>query len=397
MKYKHAKINIIFIIIALLLVAFFTNTICKSIITNFDNSNMNIKKSYIPFDYPDQWNTNSNSEWGVPSPEKLAQSFQPTRNILTRVELYCWRMNLSSGTIKISIRNNLYGLDLTARTKSVTSIPYGDWTNSAWVEFDFPDISVTPEQTYYIVWEPSSTDSGNLTYWRNQAPGTYNKGTFWWYDGGTWYSNATDFTFRTYGINNSAPTVSITYPENEENIANSITITGIAQDLDGNEQLEEVSIRIDNESWITANGTTNWSYYWDSRTVEDGFHTLYARSFDGYLYSDEDFVIVNVSNSGGIIVNEILGDFRVSAVIENTGSETIYNIPWSIEMEGGTFLAGEYSEGFIPELEAGNSMTLRQFTLFGVGNTIITVTADINQKQATAFILGPLVLALNEL
>ena len=93
----------------------------------------------------------------------------------------------------------------------------------------------------------------------------------------------------------------------------------------------------------------------------------------------------------------IKGGFRASAIITNTGTETITDFPWSIDLEGGLILVGSHSEGVIDELAPGATTTKRQSTLYGIGGTTITVTAGDASKQATGFILGPLVLNVQEI
>jgi len=72
-------------------------------------------------------------------------------------------------------------------------------------------------------------------------------------------------------------------------------------------------------------------------------------------------------------------------------------VNWSIELEGGFILIGGSSEGVISELAPGATETIRQTTLYGIGRTTITVTAGDAEKQATGFILGPLVLNVQEI
>ena len=96
-----------------------------------------------------------------------------------------------------------------------------------------------------------------------------------------------------------------------------------------------------------------------------------------------------------IIINSINGGFRVSADIQNIGTAIANNVNWSIDLDGGLILSGSHSEGVIDELGVGETKTIRQDILYGIGRTTITVTAGDATKQATAFILGPLVLGIN--
>ena len=95
-----------------------------------------------------------------------------------------------------------------------------------------------------------------------------------------------------------------------------------------------------------------------------------------------------------IIIN---GGFRLSAIITNTGSETLTNVEWSINLDGGLILMGGSSNGIITILKVGESETIRLDSLFGIGTTTITVRAGNASKQATGFILGPLVLNVQEI
>ena len=60
-------------------------------------------------------------------------------------------------------------------------------------------------------------------------------------------------------------------------------------------------------------------------------------------------------------------------------------------------LAGAHTEGLIDELAPDATTTIRQSTLYGIGRTTITVTVGDATKQATGFILGPLVLGVEEI
>ncbi|MDI6856629.1 MAG: CARDB domain-containing protein, partial [Candidatus Thermoplasmatota archaeon] len=52
----------------------------------------------------------------------------------------------------------------------------------------------------------------------------------------------------------------------------------------------------DSGSWQLATGTTTWSFVWDTTTVSNGWHTIYARAWDGIDYSETKSVNVYVDN-----------------------------------------------------------------------------------------------------
>ncbi len=68
-------------------------------------------------------------------------------------------------------------------------------------------------------------------------------------------------------------------------------------------------------TWYTADGTTSWSYDWDTtqqddgRNITDGEHIIYARCYDGEEYSKVDAVTVYVNNA---MIGDPVGSFEKS-------------------------------------------------------------------------------------
>ena len=104
-------------------------------------------------DEVDQSQTEHDSAAVVCSWYIWAQSFVPTKETLTGVELLLGRIGFIRSDIKVTIRNDLNGEDLATATMPYNSVPliwrlfigFPDW-----IYFDFPDISVLPGETYYI-------------------------------------------------------------------------------------------------------------------------------------------------------------------------------------------------------------------------------------------------------
>jgi hypothetical protein len=114
------------------------------------------------------------------------------------------------------------------------------------------------------------------------------------YDGED-YSNIFTVNVTVYnGVENIPPRVEITYPEEGETISGAITITGNAEDPDGT--VEYVEVKIDEEAWETATGTTTWTKPMDTEDYSDGPHKIQARSYDGEDYSNIFTVNVTVYN-----------------------------------------------------------------------------------------------------
>ncbi len=95
-------------------------------------------------------------------------------------------------------------------------------------------------------------------------------------------------------IANVPPACAIGAPEQHTLVSGVVTISGTAGDADGT--VRRVEVRIDNGLWAVAQGTTNWTYSWDTRNVTDGTHTIWARSYDGLAYSQDSSVSVLLRN-----------------------------------------------------------------------------------------------------
>jgi hypothetical protein len=135
----------------------------------------------------------------------LAQSFIPTKNILTKIELMIAKNSTTIYDFTVTIRDNLSGEDLTS-----TSIPAENVTteNFSWKEFVFPDIHVIPGNTYYIVSSTVNATDNWYSWGLNSNGSTYANGTIYYSidDEVTWFEEpSSDMTFKTYGITNKPP------------------------------------------------------------------------------------------------------------------------------------------------------------------------------------------------
>jgi hypothetical protein len=137
----------------------------------------------------------------------VAQSFRPTLNSLTKVEIPLFKLENSFGTVKLSIREELYGDDLTWNVVSVDEIPIQ--SKYDWVEFNFDDIEVKPGHKYYIVFilndgnRPDNTDE--YVFWIMSLNNPYSKGKPYQFYRYIWlplwllYPDFPDCSFKTYG------------------------------------------------------------------------------------------------------------------------------------------------------------------------------------------------------
>ena len=128
---------------------------------------------------------------------QLGQSFIPSKNTITKIDLFMCKIGIPI-KLTISIRDELENMDLTSIVITPNSVP----ETFRWIECDFPDINVTPGETYYIVWDPIAFDMDNTFIWGFGANNPYPDGCSW--RGPRWtelvidgYPDS-DFCFKTY-------------------------------------------------------------------------------------------------------------------------------------------------------------------------------------------------------
>ncbi|MEA2053679.1 MAG: Ig-like domain-containing protein [Candidatus Thermoplasmatota archaeon] len=128
------------------------------------------------------------------------------------------------------------------------------------------------------------------------------------------------------------PTVTITHPSNNATVSGTVSIVGTASD---DISVEKVEIKIDSGNWITTTGNISWGYSWDTTTIANGNHTIYARSYDGELYSNISFITVNIFNNHKPTVDiifpsdgtEVKKTFTIHGIADDVdGNETIQKV-----------------------------------------------------------------------
>ena len=93
---------------------------------------------------------------------------------------------------------------------------------------------------------------------------------------------------------NIRPTIKIEAPANNSKVKGMVTVSGSAKD---DTKISYVEVRLDpTGKWQKAVGTRYWSIELDTRPMELGKHTVYARAFDGTDYSDEANIAFTVDN-----------------------------------------------------------------------------------------------------
>jgi len=94
---------------------------------------------------------------------------------------------------------------------------------------------------------------------------------------------------------NQLPTCTISALSFGATVSGTTEISGTASDSDGT--IQKVEIRIDDSDWVQVSGTTSWTHQWDTTTVSNDQHRIYAKSYDGVNYSSEASIGVMVYNT----------------------------------------------------------------------------------------------------
>ena len=108
------------------------------------------------------------------------------------------------------MHSELTGPGLTSTYLQAVDFPPNE---SQWVEVDLPDITLQPENSYYIIWAPSGApDKNNTFYWELADRDPYERGSPWKYLVDEWEEiteinsrENPDFCFKTYGYGNQPP------------------------------------------------------------------------------------------------------------------------------------------------------------------------------------------------
>ncbi len=186
----------------------------KQSIKKLDYNVLDYKDHFILDQYQDVFNPKSGTlvEYNE---QRIAQSFKPSITSLAKVELAIESSStVLNSPIFVSIRTELDGAILASITVPASEIP----KDMEWFAFDFPDISVIPENIYYIQIEEEASEKGygySLGLKMGEGFDFYSRGKQWGYwDHGTqgWYWENNDIyeyywdlAFRTYGFNNTPP------------------------------------------------------------------------------------------------------------------------------------------------------------------------------------------------
>ncbi len=138
-----------------------------------------------------------------------------------------------------------------------------------------------------------------------------------------------------------------------DEVHNIVEISGTASVSNG--RIQSIEYKIDDYTWKMGEGDEDWSFKWDTTTVENGLHYVFIRSFDGIEYSNPIELPLRVVNIGCVLINPINGS-KVDDTITIKGTSfgenvievlvKIGNEPWvqvEPEEDGGNLSKWVYS------------------------------------------------------
>ena len=186
---------------------------------------------------------------------------------------------------------------------------------------------------------------------------------------------------------NKQPSIFISYPHDKTQVSNLVMISGTASDPNGNTDVRKIEVRIEKNKWLTADGTTKWSFDWNTYNLDNGIYTVQVRAWDGALFSEIKQILVEVDNPESVESDSHKWAIFIAAS----------NFPEDNESKlgnGGLYLAEEMAAYFIEECHYATSNIIILFddgwirTDNGYGEKIMTLQQrrheyDINYGGAT--------------
>ena len=124
-----------------------------------------------------------------------------------------------------------------------------------------------------------------------------------------------------FRISLEEPKGGFTAPEISTTVKETVVVKGWASDKNG---VSKVQVSIDNgASFNDAVGTTEWSYSFDTRVVQDGTHVVFIKIYDGYNITGLYSSLINIDNTAPELRLELpLDDSKTTKNIFFSGQTT---------------------------------------------------------------------------
>lgn len=179
------------------------------------------------------------------------------------------------------------------------------------------------------------------------------------------------------------PEVVITDPPSGAEVSGTFHIKGTASD---DLSLTEVHLSIDGGEWIPVSEETVWSYELDTTTLAYGDHSVEARAWDGYEYSDTayaDFFVDNPPSPPGTDLEDgqsVSGVFRIEGNASDDGG--VDKVQYQVD--GGDWVDAEgtdewYFDLDTTEMEPGvHNLRIRSYDGTSYSDETV-LTFDVNE------------------
>jgi len=138
---------------------------------------------------------------------------------------------------------------------------------------------------------------------------------------------------------NKIPIVTVSYPREGSTLSKIVIISGTASDPDGDDNLIEIEILIDDERYL-IDGNSKWSYEWNTYDLDDGIYNFYIRAWDGVDYSETEEIKVRVQNP--VIVENEEHKWAIFVIASNFPDDNDSKLG-----NGGLYFAENMAEYFV--------------------------------------------------
>jgi hypothetical protein len=217
-----------------------------------------------------------------------AQGIKPIYKIQTRVFLAICKTGDPPNDVIISIRDSLSGSDITTTSIPKDQIP--PYPGILWIEANYDDVEVIPQQSYYIVSRTTGGDDSNYYLWFGSTGNPYPNGELWYSeDYGVWWGVIwdKDLCFETYGRGNLPPNAPTISGPSTGKPGTSYDYTFNAMDGDGDDVryiIDWGDTTSDTTDFVTSGTDKSVSHIWNSGDT----YTITAYAEDVFGLSGPD-------------------------------------------------------------------------------------------------------------
>jgi len=193
--------------------------------------------------------------------------------------------------------NEVTGLSANTLPKAVIASPQDADVFDTRTPVDF-DASTSSDQdldplSFFWVSSVDGYLSSNATFTRYLSEGSHRISLY--VNDGHGHNVSARIAITVNKAPNRRPAVTVDSPSDNAQVSGVVTFSGKATDIDGNDTLRTVEVKIGKGDWDEVEGVQDWTYTWNTTKVQNGKVKATFRAFDGTDYSPEvaENVVVN--------------------------------------------------------------------------------------------------------